>query len=84
MKRIITMALLLISNMTFAEGDEASTQYRYKQYEKIDFDDLSIGGELGSPGDLSVSYRYEKEFKNKLPFRKNFHPEMKQAIDRVK
>lgn len=58
--------------------------YKYKQYEKFDFDDLGIEGDTGSPGDLSVSTRYSRDFKNKLPYRKNFNPEIHRSIERIR
>ena len=58
--------------------------YKYKKYEKFDFDDLTVDGEVGSPGDLSIAPRYQRKFKNRLPYRKNFNPEIKMALDRVR
>lgn len=58
--------------------------YKYKQYEKFDFDDIGVEGESGSPGDLSVSTRYSRDFKNKLPYRKNFNPEIHRSIERIR
>ena len=58
--------------------------YKYKKYQKFDFDSLSIKGEEGSPGDLSAHLRKITRFKNILPYRKNFYPEMKKSIERVR
>lgn len=58
--------------------------YKYKQYEKFDFDDMSVEGDDGAPGDLSINPRFQKEFKNELPYRKNFNQEMIKALDTVK
>lgn len=58
--------------------------YVYKQYEKLDFDDLSIEGGTGSPGDLSISPIHEKRFSNELPYRKTFDREIRKGIERVR
>ncbi len=58
--------------------------YKYKKYEKFDFEDLVIEGETGGPGDISVSSRFQKQFKNKLPYRKNFNAEIRKGIERVR
>ena len=58
--------------------------YKYKKYQKFDFDSFSVKGEEGSPGDLSAHLRKITRFKNMLPYRKNFYPEMKKSIERVR
>lgn len=58
--------------------------YVYKQFEKLDFDDLNIEGDTGAPGDLSISPIHEKRFTNRLPYRKSFTVEIKKGIERVR
>ena len=58
--------------------------YKYKKYEKFDFDEIGIEGDTGSPGDLSVNQRYQKKFKNTLPGRYNFNPEIRKAMERIR
>lgn len=58
--------------------------YVYKQYEKLDFDDLNIEGDTGTPGDLSISPIHEKRFTNRLPYRKSFTVEIRKGIERVR
>jgi hypothetical protein len=58
--------------------------YKYKKYEKFDFEDLSIAGESGGPGDLSVLARHQKKFSNRLPYRNNFNFEIRKAIERIR
>jgi len=58
--------------------------YKYKKYEKFDFDEIGIEGDTGSPGDLSVNQRYQRKFRNKLPYRKNFNPEIRKAVERLR
>lgn len=58
--------------------------YKYKKYEKFDFSELSIEGATGSPGDLSITPRFQKKFRNKLPYRKNFNPEIYKSIQSIR
>lgn len=84
----LAILLFLCSFALHAEDGKKAPEkkviYKYKQYEKFDFDDLSVEGEDGSPGDLSINPRFQKEFKNELPYRKNFKQEMLKSLDTVK
>jgi len=83
---------LITSVAIFASSSFAQTQvkgkqkivYKYKKYQKFDFEDLVIEGETGNPGDLSIAPRFQRKFKNKLPYRKNFNAEIRKGIERVR
>ncbi len=60
------------------------TIYQYTKYQKFDFEDMDIGTEGSAPGDLSITGRYQKQFQNKLPYRRNFRPEILEAIERIR
>lgn len=92
--KILSLLIIFISLNVVAEDEKSGTPaasnsdrkviYKYKQYEKFDFDDMSVEGDDGAPGDLSINPRFQKEFKNELPYRKNFNPEMIKALDTIK
>jgi len=92
MKRFKTFAFLLFlskifiiysfSSNSFSETD--NIEFKYKKFEKFDFEDLVIEGEVTSPSELSIYPRYEKKFKNILPYRKNFNLEIKRSIERIR
>lgn len=85
MKKIIALILLLSWSLVLAtEVAQEKVIYKYKQYEKFDFEDLVIEGETGSPGDLSILSRHQRKFKNRLPYRKNFNAEIRKAVERVR
>lgn len=65
------------------EGGEQIV-YRYKKFQRFDFEDLVIEGETGNPGDLSIAPRYQRKFENKLPYRKNFNAEIRRGIERIR
>jgi hypothetical protein len=68
---------------TVGEGGEQIV-YRYKKFQRFDFEDLVIEGETGNPGDLSIAPRYQRRFENKLPYRKNFNAEIRRGIERIR
>lgn len=82
--KFFAIFLSLLSFSVFSEGPRPNVRYEYKKFEKFDFDEIGVEGEAGSPGDISISPRLRKEFRNKLPERKNFNKEMKKAIDGIR
>ena len=81
------MKLLVIILFCFSFSvlsKEKKVKYEYKKYEKFDFSAIDVEGGANSPGDLSISPRFRKKFRNKIPERKQFHNEMKRALDSVR
>lgn len=83
MKLLSIMFLVLVTGTSFAQKD-SNVKYEYKKFERFDFDEIGVEGEAGAPGDISISPRLRKEFKNRLPERQNFNNEMKKAIDGIR
>ena len=84
---IVALIFLLLTCSVFATEVLQGKQrivYKYKKYEKFDFDEIGIEGDTGSPGDLSVNQRYQRKFRNKLRYRKNFKPEIRKAVERLR
>lgn len=68
-----------------ATKSEGNVVYKYKKHQEFDFENLDVQGDPGSAlGDITISSRSQKDFKNKLPYRKNFDPEIKKALERVR
>ncbi len=78
--------LMFFANQASAQStdDKSRVKYQYKKYQKFDFEDIAIEGDTGNPGDLSIASRYQRKFKNKLPYRVNFNPEIARAVERVR
>ena len=75
---------LLFSGMVFAQSKKKEKIiYKYKKYEKFNMEEISVDGETGVPGDISIINRFKREFDNKLPYRKNFRPEVILSIERI-
>jgi hypothetical protein len=90
MKLLLLLTFLFLSiNISYSQTGELidkknRIRYRYKKYQKFDFENLSIEGESGSPGDLSIIPRYQTKFKNKLPYRRNFNDKIRLGIERIR
>lgn len=97
MKILLIITLITCSFGAFAQNNDVpvidgkettvgnkKVVYVYKQYERLDFDDLSIEGDTGNPGDLSIAPMPERRFANRLPYRKSFTVEIKKGIERVR
>lgn len=97
MKNILILSLICLSSAVLAQDNDVAVVdgketivgnkkvvYVYKQFEKFDFDELSLEGGTGAPGDLSISPIHEKRFTNRLPYRKSFTVEIKKGIERVR
>ena len=80
----IVIGLVLGLFVVFSSLAKEKIIYKYKKYEKFDFDALNVDGEKGGFGDLSLLERNQKKFKYRLPYRKNFYYEMRKAVARVR
>jgi hypothetical protein len=80
--KLLVLIVLCFSFSVFSK--EKKINYEYKKYEKFDFSAIDVEGGSNSPGDLSISPRFRKKFRNKIPERKQFHNEMKRALDSVR
>ena len=81
--------MLVFANDVIVDGKEVKVDgkkviYSYKQFEKFDFDDLTIEGDSGAPNDISISPIHEKSYSNRLPYRTSFTTEIKRGIERVR
>ena len=80
------MKILLIGSLFFcfnAFAKKSKINYKYKKYERFDFDALDVEGSNSSPGDLSIGQRFNRKFKNRIPERKNFNREMKKSLNSI-
>lgn len=83
----LCMAVVLVPLVAKGQTEQAGggkTTYKYRQYQKFDFEDIKVEGESGSPGDLSVGQRFQKKFKNELPYRTNFNAQIRRAVERIR
>ena len=80
--------VLIIFSISFSLYSQRSKNgkvvYKYRKYEKFDFSEIGISGGPESIGDLSITPRAQKRFKNRLPLRKNFNPELRESIETLR
>ena len=80
---IFSIVFILMSPLAFStEVTNEKVVYKYREYEKFDFDTIDVDAGLGNKGALSVFSRYTNKFKNKLPFRTNFKREIWRSVER--
>ena len=79
---ILSISFFFVLNVS--ADAQKNVKYEYKKFERFDFDEIGVEGEAGSPGDISISPRMRKEFRNKLPEKDNFNREMKKAIEGIR
>lgn len=78
------LLMIFVLGFSFHSFAKKKVKYEYKKYEKFDFSAIDIEGGSNSPGDLSISPRFRKRFRNKIPERKEFNREMKRALEAVR
>ena len=64
--------VVLIIFFIFNSYSQDKVIYKYKKRESIDLGELSLQGNVVSPGDLSSKQRETRKIKFKIPVRKNF------------
>ena len=67
MKYLSVVFIILISftSVGYSRGKQKKkVVYKYKKFEKFNFDRFSIEGDSTSPGDISINPRFRVKFKN--------------------
>ena len=77
------LLIIVIAGSITAFSQKKKVKYKYKKYESFNFENLDVDGSSASPGDLSISPRMKKKFKNKIPERKSFNKEILKSIDAI-
>ncbi len=83
-KSFFVILILCFSMTTFAQRKKSKVVYKYKKFEEINLDEIKIEGDLGAPGEITISRRYLKKFKNRLPSKPNFNFEMMKGLERIR
>ena len=58
--------------------------YKYKKFEEINLDEVNVEDDMGAPGKITISERYLRSFKNKLPAKPNSNFEMMRSLERIR
>ena len=81
--KIFKICILLFSLSAIAQN-KGKVIYKYKKFEEINLGEISVEGDFGAPGELTISRRYLKKFKNRLPNKPNFNFEMMKGLERMR
>lgn len=93
MKRIVILVLIFIFSVISLAAMGAGKSkgkgskkiiYRYKKYQKFDFDKFAVEGETGAPEGIDIIRRGLIKYPNRLPYRKNFNVEIRKGMERVR
>lgn len=84
--KIVVFFTLLFSFVALSQTNQSDENvvYKYKEYQEFDLETISVEGEVGAPEDLSLNSRFQKKFRNRLPIRKNFNPEIRRTIELIR
>lgn len=82
--KILLIFALLTSVSLFAQKRSKKAVYKYKRYEKLYLDELSTSVGDGGLSDLTLDTGMSQKFKNALPSREHFKPEVRRSIRRIK
>ena len=82
--KILLIIAMLTTMSVFAQKRKSRTVYKYKKYEKLYLDELSTTVGDGGLSDLTLDTGVSQKFKNALPSREHFKPEVRRSIRRIK
>ena len=73
--------VFLISLGHSQQSSSKKVIYKYKQYEKFDFENMGVDVNKSGIGDLSIHPRFSSKPKNKLPQKPNMNKELIDSVD---
>lgn len=83
MKFLSIIILILFSLNIFGRPKERII-YKYKKFQEFDLEYLDVKGEIEAPSSLSLDSRFRRKFKNKLPLRRSFNPEIRRSVEVIR
>ena len=79
---LIAFGLMAPASMAFAQDDDANVRYRKKT--EIDFEDVSIDGELKKPHGAYLLDKRQSSFNPLIRLKENFSQEMVDSVNQVR
>ena len=67
-----------------AQDDESSANVRYKKKTEIDFEDVSVDGELKKPHGAYLLDKRQSSFNPLIRLKENFNEEMVNSVNQVR
>jgi hypothetical protein len=88
MRRTFAVLLTLLVSATFAvpvmAQDDSDAQVRYKKKTEIDFEDVSVDGELKKPHGAYLLDKRQSSFNPLIRLKENFNEEMLNSVNQVR
>ncbi len=82
MSRLLMICMLIMfSSHLYSQKPKKNVQYKYKKFERFDFEAMRVDSGGATPGDLSINPRFNVEFRNKLPHKPNFNSELMDSVE---
>ncbi len=75
---------LFLFSASIGAQEQRKIVFRYKKYEKFQFDNLTVKGDSVAPADITIDARSGLEFKNRLPQRPDFNDRIREAAISVR
>ena len=76
-----TSSLVISIAVNAQQTSNKKVIYKYKQYEKFDFENMGVDVNKSGIGDLSIHPRFSTKQKNKLPVKPNLNKELIDSVD---
>ena len=88
MRRTISLLITLLFSMALAlpavAQDEDSANVRYKKKTEIDFEDVSVDGELKKPHGAYLLDKRQSSFNPLIRLKENFNQEMIDSVNQIR
>ncbi|MCP4868952.1 MAG: hypothetical protein GY898_09555 [Proteobacteria bacterium] len=89
MRRTFAVLLALLVSATFAvpvmaQDEDSDANVRYKKKTEIDFEDVSVDGELKKPHGAYLLDKRQSSFNPLIRLKENFNEEMLNSVNQVR
>jgi hypothetical protein len=81
---VALMGFSLVAVPTFAQRDNSDVEVRYKKKTEIDFEDVSVDGELKKPHGAYLLDKRQSSFNPLIRLKENFNEEMVNSVNQIR
>ena len=78
----LSVGLLAPASIAFAQDDDANVRYRKKT--EIDFEDVSVDGELKKPHGAYLLDKRQSSFNPRIRMKEDFNKEMTESVNMIR
>ncbi len=79
---LTALGLMVPASMAFAQDDDANVRYRKKT--EIDFEDVSVDGELKKPHGAYLLDKRQSSFNPLIRMKEDFNKEMTESVNMIR